>query len=184
MLRARSGEGQTPKPPAVDETALAEMGQVIAEARAEIDRLVQLGELQDDPIRYPIQALSVHLDALFKVTLACSQTLANQIEAASLRIETTRQPVREGELRRAVTAGISGHAGDVVRMLNRRTALMGAGMLLVTLLAGAGAGYWYRGAVPVLVGLRAGSEKCEDRPDGSRLCWIPVWEKLPPTKGN
>ena len=42
------------QPPAVDEAALAEMGQVISDARAEIIRLVQLGELQNDPIRHPI----------------------------------------------------------------------------------------------------------------------------------
>lgn len=52
-------------------------------------------------------------------------------------------------------------------------------MLLVTLLVGAGGGYWIRGGEPVLVGARAEAEKCEDRPDGSRLCWIPVRE-MPP----
>jgi hypothetical protein len=34
----------------------------------------------------------------------------------------------------------------------------------------------------VLAGVRAGAEKCEDRVDGSELCWIPVWERLPPAK--
>jgi hypothetical protein len=32
----------------------------------------------------------------------------------------------------------------------------------------------------MLAGVRAGAEKCDDRADGSRLCWIPVFEKLPP----
>lgn len=27
--------------------------------------------------------------------------------------------------------------------------------------------------------MQAGAEKCEDRPDGSRLYWIPALERLP-----
>jgi len=34
-------------------------------------------------------------------------------------------------------------------------------------------------ALRLLVGVHAGAEKCDDRPDGSRLCWIPVFERLP-----
>ena len=40
-------------------------------------------------------------------------------------------------------------------------------------------GWWYRGDGPVLVGVRAGAEQCQDQKDGSRLCWIPVYERLP-----
>ena len=50
--------------------------------------------------------------------------------------------------------------------------------LLFGALCGAG-GWWYRGAAPVLVGMRAGADKCDDRSNGSRLCWIPVFERLP-----
>lgn len=43
-----------------------------------------------------------------------------------------------------------------------------AGALLFGGLCVAG-GYWFRGAVPLLAGLRAGAQQCQDRPDGSRL---------------
>jgi hypothetical protein len=61
---------------------------------------------------------------------------------------------------------------------------MGRALALVTIISAFGGGYWYRGAVPLLVGVRAGTEKCEDRPDGSRLCWIPVFERLPSRSAN
>jgi hypothetical protein len=55
--------------------------------------------------------------------------------------------------------------------------------LLFAIAVGAAAfGYGLRGAVPQLVGVRAGAEQCRDQSDGARLCWIPVWERLPPTK--
>lgn len=59
-------------------------------------------------------------------------------------------------------------------------------VLLVMMLAGIGGGLWagYRmGGAGIgnsgPAGLRAGQDKCEERADGSRLCWIPIWEKLP-----
>ena len=57
--------------------------------------------------------------------------------------------------------------------------LIGVAIVVLALLIGAGGGYWFRGAAPALVGVRAGADKCDDRPDGSRLCWIPVFERLP-----
>jgi hypothetical protein len=137
MLRARSGESQAAKPPAVDEVALAEMGRVVADARAEITRLMQVGELQNDPIRHPIQALSVHLDALYKVTRASSQMLAEQIQASAQQIPAG-PPVRDEDLRRALRQGIATHATGAERALSVR-----AGLLLAAVLAGVGAGYWF-----------------------------------------
>jgi hypothetical protein len=56
--------------------------------------------------------------------------------------------------------------------------------VLVAIVLGFGAGWLYRGDLPTIAGLSAGANKCQDRPDGSRLCWIPVWEeRLPPGKG-
>ncbi len=177
MLCTRSGGVQAIElPVASGETNLAEMGQVIADARAEIDRLIQLGELQNDPIRHPIQALSVHLDALYQVTLAGSQTLAKQIQTS----DASRMPVRDDDLRRAVAQGISGHAGALAKALNVKNTLIISGLLVAAVLVGAGGGYWFRGEAPILAGVHAGAERCEDRADGSRLCWLPIWEKLPP----
>lgn len=141
MLRVRSGEGQASKLPAVDEAALAEMRQVIADAQAEISRLVQLGELQNDPLRHPIQALSVHLDALYKVTRAGSQALAKQLQVAAERITPAEPAVRDEELRQAVVEGIA--ASGMAHKLSARNAAVGAGLLLAAVLAGGRAGYWF-----------------------------------------
>ena len=174
MLRTRSGEARPVEQQAADDN-LAEMGKVVADARLEIARLVQLGELQHDPIRHPIEALSVHLDALYKLASASSKTLAAQIWAVG-------RPFDEDKLQQAVARGIYDHASRIIGQLRLRTSLMIAGALLAALLLGAGGGYVFRGAVPILVGVKAGAEKCDDRPDGSRLCWIPIFERLPQGK--
>ena len=174
MLRTRSGEARPVEQQAADDD-MAEMGKVVADARLEIARLVQLGELQHDPIRYPIQALGVHLDALYKVASASGKAIGAKAEALG-------RPIGEDELRRAVAQGINNQMSGLTRAFNWRTALFGAWVLALTLIAGAGAGYAFHGAAPVLVGVKAGAEKCDDRPDGSRLCWIPVFERLPATK--
>jgi hypothetical protein len=178
MLRTRSGTEPVSDPPAASGITLApEMGELIAAAREEMDRLIQMGDLQNDPIRHPIRALSVHLGALYKLTLDSSQTLARQIEEA--------HPVTDDDLiRRAVAQGVSDWGSHAVRRMGWMNIVIGAGMLTAALLVGAGSGYWLHGAVPVLVGVHAGAERCEDRADGSRLCWIPVFERLPPAKGG
>jgi hypothetical protein len=50
--------------------------------------------------------------------------------------------------------------------------------LLFGLVCGAG-GWFARGDVPALAGVHAGAERCQDQAGGGRLCWIPVWERLP-----
>jgi hypothetical protein len=164
MLRARSGERQTPNPSAVDETALTEIGQVVAHAQAEISRLVQLGELQNDPIRHPIQALSVHLDALYRITVAGSQTLAKQIQTA----DAPKLPMPDTDLRQAVAQGIRASAGHLLQALNARNVLVAAGMLLITLLIGAGGGYWFGRTAYLQVPAQLGIAL--DGPDASQ--WV------------
>ena len=141
MLRIRSGESQAEKPPAVDETALAELGVVVADAQAEIKRLMQLGELQNDPIRHPIQALSVHLDALYNVTRAGSLLVAKQLAASAPGADPAA--VRDEDLRRAVVQGIAAYSREAGPTLSLRSVVVGAVLLLVALLAGARAGYWF-----------------------------------------
>lgn len=95
-------------------------------------------------------------------------------------LEATRQPVQAEEMRQAVVEGISTHAGNLVRALNVRNWLLASAALVVVLLTGGGAGYWLRGPADFVIGTRAGPERCDDRQDGSRLCWIPIWERMPP----
>jgi hypothetical protein len=157
----RSGGGSDGEQPS---SLSPDPGQVVAEAQAEMDRLVRLGNLQNDPIRHPIQALSVHLGAFHKL------------------IEAARRPVGDNDIRRLTSPADARNRGpDSWWPVNRRTVLIAMGALMLTFLTGTGAGYWLRGAAAVLVGVHAGAERCEDRPDGSRLCWIPVYERLPAT---
>jgi hypothetical protein len=177
MLRMRSRDA--PEPPAADETALTDMAKMVADAQAEIARLVQLGELQNDPIRHPIQALSVHLDALYKITQAGSQMLAHQMQAPLRPVDARNQPLCEDEWRRAVIQGVSGYADEVVRALNWRSALIGIGVVVGALLIGAVAGYALHGDGLLVAGVSAGQSECQDV-NGGTLCRIPVWAKLPP----
>jgi hypothetical protein len=177
MLRMRSRDA--PEPPAADETMLTDMARVVADAQAEIARLVQLGELQNDPIRHPIQALSVHLDALYKVTQAGSQVLARQLQASPRPVDPRNQPLGKDELRRAVIQGVASYAGEAVRALNWRSGLVGTGVVLAALLGGAVAGYAVHDSRQLVAGVSAGQTECQDV-NGGTLCRIPVWAKLPP----
>ena len=69
------------------------------------------------------------------------------------------------------------------RLFSRALAALTLVLFAVALLVGAisaAGGWWSRGAVPVMVGMRAGADQCMNRSDGSRLCWIPIFER-PPT---
>jgi hypothetical protein len=155
MLRVRSGgdpSSEAPLPP--------EMGQVIAEARSEMDRLVGLGGLQNDPLRHPIQALSVHLGALHKLSLNNSQALAKQVEAA-------RQSISDEDIRRLSQAAANGaerRAAELARSANWRTVTIATASVLALMCASAIGGWWWRGGPPDLT--------CRDLPNGSRVCFV------------
>jgi hypothetical protein len=171
-LRIRSGE-LSPDP----DVALGPgLGKAIEDAQAEMQRLIQLGELQNDPIRHPIQALSVHLDALLKLSTAHSQALTRQSGAAF-----TDEQV--DDIGRRLLGSCQAWSRSLERAAMWRSWAALAAIVLAAIVLGFGAGWSYRGDLPTIAGLSAGANKCEDRPDGSRLCWIPVWERLPPGKG-
>jgi hypothetical protein len=119
--------------------------------------------LQPDPFRFPLESLAM--------TVGLFSELIQHLEAA-------RQPVRDEELRKAVTRGVADCATETVRALNVRNAVLGAGLLMAALLIGAVGGYLFHGSAPVVVGVSAGAEQCQDQ-NGGRLCWIPLWERLP-----
>jgi hypothetical protein len=141
-------------------------------ALSELDRSVLEARIHDDPLRLPLSALASFLRAQRGL-------YADSVVSMQRSIEAARQPVRDEDMRLAVVQGISSHAVNAVRTMGWRNVLIGAAILVASIVAGVGGGYWLRGAVPVLVGVHAGAEKCDDRPDGSRLCWIPVFERLP-----
>ena len=83
-------DGRAVEPPTVDQTALAEIGKG-SQRPGGNERLIQLGELKHDPIRYPIQVLSVHLDALYKLSVERSRAVASLTEASRNPISDERR---------------------------------------------------------------------------------------------
>jgi hypothetical protein len=156
-------------PPAAPARSADLAGQ-IREAQRQLAESVVRAGLQRDPYRHALEAMAVVIGT-FPVFVE--------------RLEATRQPFKDEDLRRleqVAAKGAAGRAVDIVWARNWRTALMALCLLLATAVGAAGFGYCVRGAVPHLVGVRAGAEQCRDQSDGARLCWIPVWERLPPTK--
>lgn len=150
-----------------------------AEAQAEMERLIQLGGLQHDPLRHPIRALSVHLDAFSVQAGSVVQALDRVI--AAQQGQMTVADVRALTKAAGITAG-----NEVVAAIDRvviqrlRWWFVGAAAgLVVAVGAGFAVGWWWRGAVVSIADISAVSEHCEDRPDGGRLCWIPMWQGLP-----
>jgi hypothetical protein len=79
-------------------------------------------------------------------------------------------------------------AGELPRAIDRltrerdkwRTLFTAAGALGL-LLAGFGMGWWDRGPHQIVAGVSGGTPRCDPAIlDGSRLCWIPVYERPPP----
>jgi hypothetical protein len=123
-----------------------------------MERLVQLGELQNDPIRHPIRALSVHLDALLKVSMALSQVPARQSGAAL----TDKQAEDIG---RRLLGACQAWSGSLVRASLVRSWALLAATLLAAMLVG--------GLVSWLAFGRPLNEVCMDQ-NGGRLCgqWV------------
>ncbi len=74
-------------PPAPDPTREApELGETIRAAQAQLERAILEGRLQDDPIRFPLSALSTMLGALHRLFVDGTLTLEATLKAA-------RQPI-------------------------------------------------------------------------------------------
>src|SRR4051794_33255940 len=131
MLRVRSG-GSGPEHPADRDEELAT---IVEAAQAELDRAIQLGGLQNDPIRHTLRALSVHLAALQHVLLS----FGARMDAADKRASTVQDS-----------------AAQKPRQASRiKDALLAAVALVATLLIGGGAGYWLRRPAELVVGVSA-----------------------------
>jgi hypothetical protein len=172
MLRTRSRSDSDGDPPA---SLSPDVRRVIADAQAEMDRLVRLGGLQNDPIRHPIQALSVHLGALHALMLTNNQILAKQIEAA-------RQAVDDEDTRRRSLAAANGaerRAAELIRSTSWRTATVATVLILALMCASAAGGWMWRGAVHNI------SRQEQAGGGGPRWIWVePEPERPPKTTGE
>jgi hypothetical protein len=137
---------------------------VVAGAKAEIGRLVQLGELQDDPLRHPIQALAVHLDAMQKITVA------GQTSGGTQQSALTDQQVDDIGRRLMVSCQVWSRS-IVSASYWRSQATLAAVIVSVAALA-FGGGWWMHSPPSEMA--------CADQADGSRLCWM--YTKLPTLK--
>jgi hypothetical protein len=130
----------------------------VATARAEMDRLVTLGGLQSDPLRYPIEALSVHLDALNKVCQAFpAEGRGQQISEDDVRriadlavarcveeLRHTTDELKETVVRDIRAGGfreITGAADRLVRQRNKHFAIWSGAAVMAALIIG-GAIVW------------------------------------------
>ena len=154
-----------------------ELPEIIANARAEIDRAIEVGGLQNDLIRHAFTALSVHLDALYRVLTDATLTIGNQLQEA-------RRPIADEDIRRLSKASADGAwraTAELVRAHVWRNVLIAVAASLLLLIGAFGAGYWFHGSQQLVVGVSAGKQECQEQ-QGGTICFIPVWAKLPPAK--
>ena len=131
-----------------------------------------------DPVASTVAAYAAAVGAQHSLIVDANLTAAAQHEATAQLIQEARKPWSRDEMRTLIT--------ELDRTLlhrwtqfNRVGIAIGVVVALVFGVACGVGGWWCRGAVPLVIGVRAGADRCEDRPDGSRLCWIPVYERLP-----
>jgi hypothetical protein len=154
-----------------------ELPQLIAQARAEIDRAIDLGGLRNDPVRHAFTALGTHLEALYRVLTDATLTIGAQIAEA-------RRPIADEDIRRLSKASADGAwraTAELARAHVWRNVLIAVAASLLLLIGAFGAGYWFHGSQQLVVGVSAGKQECQEQ-QGGTICFIPVWAKLPPTK--
>ena len=156
-------------PAAVSTRGLApQVEAAIATARAEMARLSELGGLRNDPLRFPIEALSVHLEALHKLMVDATFAIGSQVAAAK------QPPVvvdMAGLTRTAADRVVYELPGAVDRLVlqrSRHLMLMAAGGAVLLLVLGVAGGWAWRGNWP---GEALPGFTCADQPDGSRVCY-------------
>lgn len=135
--------------------------------------LVRAAEVTGDPSAPVLQGLASVVDAMHVMTT----DVRSQNEAA-------RKAIPVEELRKAVARGISAHAVGIARSINRTALITGITVSAVALAGTFCAGYVYHGNAVIVAGVRAGDDMCSDQPDGARLCYIPVYTRLPPARSG
>ena len=164
--------------PKVGNLALApELVGTVSATVDELERAIQLAELQRDPLRHVLKALATHLKSLHRVLTDATLTIGNQLEEA-------RRPIAEEDIRRLSKASADGAwraTAGLVRAHIWRSILIAVAASLLLLIGAFGAGYWFRGDQQLVAGVSAGQQECHEQ-QGGTICFIPVWAKLPPAQ--
>jgi hypothetical protein len=134
----------------------------------------------EDPLGPLVAALADAVEALAELPAATAREMA-PVETRMRELTTTAQQVAQRPLIDTIQIRyeILPHLVAVVRWSQ---AIIGALLLAAAFGAGCGYMYWRTPTLPVVAGITGGTSHCDDRPDGSRLCWIPVFERPPPEK--
>ncbi len=82
------------------------MAEVVRKAKAELERLVTLGQLQGDPLRYPLQGLSVHLDAMLVLSERGGQPIPDQQLREIIRTAARHMEARTFHMAVAANRGL------------------------------------------------------------------------------
>jgi hypothetical protein len=155
---------------------IAAFAERVRAVQAQLSEALALAGFRRDPYRHVIEAEAALID-LYP-------------EMVSL-INSAHQPLNDKDIRRIEDAAIAGaanganrHVVEMVRATNWRTMIVGILGMAALCIACAAGGYWLRGSAPSYAGVRAGVDKCADQDDGSRVCWIPIFERLPAAKSK
>jgi hypothetical protein len=135
--------------------AVKDLEEVVDHATTELDRLIKLGQLEKDPLRYPLDGLGVVLRAQVAVV--------DEMRAAAL---PAAAPMTDAQAdaagRRIAQAGVA-HLAGVVRNEFRKGWGIAVGSAAMLLVVGIGIGWLLWGRAPGLT--------CEDQ-RGGRVCWV------------
>ena len=163
--------------PGVAPEAVADIRKACEALEQEASRLSATG----DPIATMISVFAGSAGAINRLLVDATVKMQAQQEATGKLIQDSRKPWTRDEMRALITQ-LDQTLLHRWSQFNRAGIAIGVG---VALLFGAacGAGGWFaRGDVPALAGVHAGAERCQDQANGGRLCWIPIWERLPTSK--
>jgi hypothetical protein len=122
-----------------------ELPDLIAATRAETERALSLGGLRNDPIRYAFSALSVHLEALYRVLTDATLTIGSQLEAVQ-RAQPQFTAADVDAIARRLIQAFRPNIGDALRAMRVRTIACIVGIAAALFCGGmviGGVGVWF-----------------------------------------
>jgi hypothetical protein len=161
-----------------DVTLAPEALEGIRAAQEDLEQQTARMAAMGDPTAPTAAAMTGAVKALHRLMVDVWLKVHAQLDATDKLIEDGRKPWTRDAMRILIDQ-LDETLLHRWAAFNRAGIAIGIGVALLFGAVGAAGGWWSRGAVPVVVGMRAGADQCENRADGSRLCWIPVFERPP-----
>lgn len=118
-----------------DEAGEAAFARAIASAQADIAKGVEKAGLRDDPLRYPLAAISTTLGLfpdLIKHMREAAQEAQRPLDAAAVE-----------RMEKAAAQGASRASAELVRAHNRRSVLIGSLSVAASVILALAGGYWW-----------------------------------------